>query len=415
MRPSSLLVLCFGYLFTQVFTSEQWPDDFQNPLTVSWSPEDISDAVIDIPELSNDFAFESIRLVRFIEEQGYGPPLWVTEREKLEAKSNGRDCIDITEHPDFGTTFCPQSPIQQAVYQPPNSTSVPKILPLLSPAEQKKNLEHFTSFHTRFYNSESGRRSSRWLYERAVNYTLQHASRKLREAALLEIVLVQHLLIKQESVIIRLYPNDVSPSSNITIIGAHCDSINHSNPFARAPGADDDGSGTVTILEAYRSVLESGYIPTSPLEFHFYAGEEGGMLGSIPIVHGFLRDGKSVRGMMQFDMTAWVAAGTQEKVAVVMNRVNPALTEWLKLVIDKYLDIPWAETHYSGLAASDHQIWTTAGYPAAHAIEGLWEHMNVANAHSPRDTIDSSREFSFEHIHEFTKLAVAFAVELSDY
>lgn len=75
------------------------------------------------------------------------------------------------------------------------------------------------------------------------------------------------------------------------MVGAHCDSINLANPFLPAPGADDDGSGTVTILEAFRGtsalnplnrysihsllgILISGYIPTSPLEFHFYAGEE---------------------------------------------------------------------------------------------------------------------------------------------
>jgi leucyl aminopeptidase len=47
-------------------------------------------------------------------------------------------------------------------------------------------------------------------------------------------------------------PNGSSESDPITILGAHCDSINKENPFLPAPGADDDGSGTVTILEAYR-------------------------------------------------------------------------------------------------------------------------------------------------------------------
>ncbi|KIK52487.1 hypothetical protein GYMLUDRAFT_233434 [Collybiopsis luxurians FD-317 M1] len=418
MRRASLLLLflCFVFIVTQAVAFERPTDDFQAPLTISSSLDDSGTEndwiLVDVAELN---AQESLRLVRFIEEQGYGFPLWVTERQKLDAKRNGQDYIDITEHPDFGIpSYTPQPQHQQQIYHPPNSTVVSKILPLLSSAEQKRNLEHFTSFYTRFYNSESGRASSRWLYERAVNYTVQYASPKLREAVQLQVVLHPHAF-KQESVIIRLHPNNVSPSANITIVGAHCDSINLLNPFERAPGADDDGSGTVTILEAYRSILESGYIPSSPLEFHFYAGEEGGMLGSIDVVHDFVQSGKSVRGMMQFDMTAWVAAGTQEKVAIVMNKVNPRLTEWLKLVIDKYLDIPWFETLYSDRAGSDHQPWTMARYPAAHAIEGLWEDMNRANAHSPNDTIDISSEFSFEHILEFTKLAVAFAVELSDY
>lgn len=38
-------------------------------------------------------------------------------------------------------------------------------------------------------------------------------------------------------------------------------------------GADDDGSGTVTILESYRSLLASGFVPERPIEFHWYSAE----------------------------------------------------------------------------------------------------------------------------------------------
>lgn len=42
-------------------------------------------------------------------------------------------------------------------------------------------------------------------------------------------------------------------------IGAHQDSVNLLLPmFLRSPGADDDGSGTVTILEAFRVLVASG-------------------------------------------------------------------------------------------------------------------------------------------------------------
>lgn len=38
-------------------------------------------------------------------------------------------------------------------------------------------------------------------------------------------------------------------------------------------GADDDGSGTVTILESYRALLASGFAPGRPVEFHWYSAE----------------------------------------------------------------------------------------------------------------------------------------------
>lgn len=43
--------------------------------------------------------------------------------------------------------------------------------------------------------------------------------------------------------------------------------------FLPAPGADDDGSGTVTILEALRGLLASGLKPTRNVEFQWYAAE----------------------------------------------------------------------------------------------------------------------------------------------
>lgn len=45
-------------------------------------------------------------------------------------------------------------------------------------------------------------------------------------------------------------------------------------PLTSTPkGADDDGSGTVTILEAYRALLESGFKPNRTVEFHWYSAE----------------------------------------------------------------------------------------------------------------------------------------------
>jgi hypothetical protein len=39
------------------------------------------------------------------------------------------------------------------------------------------------------------------------------------------------------------------------------------------PGADDDGSGSVTILESYRALIASNFRPERPVEFHWYSAE----------------------------------------------------------------------------------------------------------------------------------------------
>ncbi|KAJ3997701.1 peptidase [Lentinula boryana] len=387
----------------------------------------------------DDVDFDEPRLVRFIVEDPHGDavmleePVWLTERVKLDSKRTGDGYIDITEHPNYNSSRYSAAPSPTHVYHPPNSTIVPQILPLLSTQEQRSNLEIFTSFHTRYYKSKTGHASSRWLYQRVLNYTDEYATDALREAVGIELVLYEHKGFKQESVIIRLIPRRSLNSSEsveglheITIIGAHCDSINGENPFYRSPGADDDGSGTITILEAYRAILQSGYVPLSPLEFHLYAAEEGGLLGSLDISDAYAKAGKDVRGMIEFDMTvrfvapfdlvlAWVAAGRPEEIGVVMNHADLALSKYTKLLIEKYLDIPWIETRYPGRATSDYMAWTMAGYQSSHVLEGAWEGVNKGNPHQVTDSIDVSPEFSFEHIMRFTQLAVAFAVELSSY
>lgn len=64
-----------------------------------------------------------------------------------------------------------------------------------------------------------------------------------------------------------------------------------------------------------------------------------------------------------------------------------------------------------GYSCSDHASFQKAGYQAAFAIESTFENSNK-NIHSSSDTIDHP-EFSFTHMREFSKLALAFAVELS--
>ena len=84
------------------------------------------------------------------------------------------------------------------------------------------------------------------------------------------------------------------------IIGSHLDSANYESPLLPEPGVDDGGSGTVTILGAFRALVQAGFRPKVPVEFHWYAGEEGGLLGSQDIVSEYLYQRKDIGAMVQF-------------------------------------------------------------------------------------------------------------------
>ncbi|KAF8191470.1 peptidase [Mycena galopus ATCC 62051] len=334
-----------------------------------------------------DLNLDALRLVQFSLKEA---PVWMTEREKLVTKAMGRSYLDITATQTLG-----QSPKRRFTYPEPNSTVVSRIIANLTTFEPRKNLEHLSSFRTRYCHSDSGRASSEWLLRRIRNYTAELASEE--QKPLISVELFEHTW-KQPSVIIRMALEDSLDSDPITVIGAHCDSINTVNPYLPAPGADDDGSGTVTILEAYR-VLLLGYIPTSPLEFHFYAAEECGLLGSQAIAAAYESARKEIKGMIQFDMTAWVKAGSREEMAVISSSSDVDLTEFEIKLIERYVDIPWVREAYpGGIGMTDHLSWTRAGYQSCHVLESTFPNANSRNIHTPNDIIDISPEFSFDHM-----------------
>lgn len=109
-----------------------------------------------------------------------------------------------------------------------------------------------------------------------------------------------HSGFSQKSVIAKIAGSN--PSAPVVIFGAHLDSTAGSTT-ARSPGADDNGSGSTTLIEAFRGIVANGFKPTVPLEFHWYAGEEGGLLGSQAIARSYASAGTSVAAMVNFDMT----------------------------------------------------------------------------------------------------------------
>lgn len=134
--------------------------------------------------------------------------------------------------------------------------------------------------------------------------------------------------------------------SNATIVlGAHQDSVNwqgNDQNNNRAPGADDNASGSITILEALRVLLEdpdvkAGKAPNT-IEFHWYAAEEAGLLGSEDVWQAYKKEAKNVKGLLQQDMTGY-SKGTTDKgkpeiMGVITDFVDTPLTNFIKTVID---------------------------------------------------------------------------------
>ncbi|PPQ70135.1 hypothetical protein CVT24_003882 [Panaeolus cyanescens] len=342
------------------------------------------------------------RLVQF----GSKEPVWVTEYDKIKAKAAGVKFFDITDTQNLGQLAHLRTKVS---YPKPNATeTVLPILDVLSEDGPRENLKVFSGFRTRYYRSDVLNSSSLFYWLLYLIITDKFASNTLRQR-----ITAQEFKHSwgQNSIILRIEGTSTT-DDGVVIIGAHQDSTNMW-PFLPAPGADDDGSGTVTILEAYRALISSNFQPVRTLEFHWYSAEEGGLLGSQAVARDYESRSVNVLAMSQFDMTAWVKRGSREEVGIITDFTDNDLTAFNKALVDLYLDIPYVETK-CGYACSDHASWGKAGYPASFTIESSFENSNK-NIHSTNDRIDISDEFSFSHMLEFSKLAVAFAVELGGY
>jgi hypothetical protein len=97
------------------------------------------------------------------------------------------------------------------------------------------------------------------------------------------------------NVVVRI-PGTVSPHV-VYAVSAHFDSNN------RSPGADDNTSATVGLLEMARVL--SGHPLPATVEIAFFTGEEAGLLGSREYVRRAVESGKVLVGALNNDMVGW--------------------------------------------------------------------------------------------------------------
>lgn len=238
--------------------------------------------------------------------------------------------MDITDYADLHETSQSLATRQASGFPSAVSqkTNVTPLLSKLSTSNMQSKLTPFVAFNNRYYKSTTGKQSSEWLLQQVQAIATASGVSGVTVRAF------SHPSWTQNSVIATI----PGKTANIIAIGAHQDSVNGASPMnGRAPGADDDGSGTVTILEAFRVLLTDSRIASgqaqNTIEFHWYAAEEAGLLGSQAVFTNYKNSGKVVKAMLQQDMTGYVKPGTTESVGVITDYVDAGLTSFIKKVI----------------------------------------------------------------------------------
>ena len=152
------------------------------------------------------------------------------------------------------------------------------------------------------------------------------------------------------------------------ILGAHYDATSQV-PGVKAPGADDNGSGTAAVIEAARVLKDYSF--DYSIKFMLFAGEEQGLFGSRAYANEARNRDDQIMGVINLDMIAYdgnsdrvieIHSGTMSSSQLLGNFVFSNITDW-----GLFLSPEFKDTQSS--TASDHSSFWSVDYPAIMIIE----------------------------------------------
>lgn len=262
-------------------------------------------------------------------------------------------------------------------------------------------LNQLTQFPDRNSKTENGKRAALWLRDRA----LADARAAGRNDVTAELVPTGRRY-TQDSVVIRIQGGNGMPLPGV-LIGGHMDTFENNKP-----GADDDGSGTIAVLEIFRAILDSGIRFQRDIYFVFYAAEEVGLVGSSRVAEQFKNEGTALRSVLQFDMTGYRSPKDDKDFYFVDDNVNAKATTFAKKIVTEVLDIPADKIGNTSCnyACSDHASWHRRGYAAVFPFEASFNNYN-RNIHTGRDTMSI---LDMDHAIKFVKFGAAFVTEQAE-
>ena len=158
----------------------------------------------------------------------------------------------------------------------------------------------------------------------------------------------------------------------IWLIGGHFDDTSET-PYTRAPGADDNASGTAATL-VIAGILRS-HCFADTIRFVHFSAEEQGHWGSQAYARSLTTAGAQVMGFINLDMIGWdgdgdrtleIHSGTRANSVSLASRFTMA-----NLRYDQGLQVEVKSASASRF--SDHASFWDNGYPAFMAIENFFD------------------------------------------
>ncbi|CAE6515329.1 unnamed protein product [Rhizoctonia solani] len=321
---------------------------------------------------------------------------------RYERKLWGPGYVDITDS-------APSSSIRSRAvvapnYPTPNPSAHPELTPMLAMVTASEIKSYVNQLSTAYKTSTDLvlLAPSLWIQSQFASW-LGSSQAKLVENTF-----------DQPNVIGRIEAKSGSASAGIVILGAHLDSTSQSASTS-APGADDDASGVAAVMAIMRILKANNYQGTYAIEAHAYAGEEGGLLGAKPLAASYKSAGKTVRGMLDFEMIGYQPAtssnsGKSSTITVLSDPVS-AMSTHMTNVVKAYVPTAERRSVSCGYGCSDHYAFYDAGYPVVCIASYGPNDANLnPNYHRTTDTVD---KLNFDKAADFVKAGLAWVVEVA--
>lgn len=225
----------------------------------------------------------------------------------------------------------------------------------------------------------------------------------------------------------------IESPGNVVIVDAHYDSV------ANAPGADDNGSGTVGVMEIARVL--GRYPCKKSLRFIGFDVEEAGLVGSIKYVQSGIPAGDTIAGVLNFEMIGFYSEEPNSQslpagfniafpeayseveangfrgdfITNVGNTFSESLINLFAASAATYvpdlkvvsLNVPGNGELVPDLRRSDHAPFWSGGYKALMLTDGA--NFRNESYHTPNDTLG---KLNFTFMSQVVKATLATAATL---
>jgi hypothetical protein len=185
----------------------------------------------------------------------------------------------------------------------------------------------------------------------------------------------------QKNVVATL-PGARNPQA-VYIVGGHHDSYSSGNPYAYAPGADDNASGTTAVLEVARAIMESGYQPEGTIKFITFAAEEYGLYGSYDFAEKAYNSDMNIKLMINHDMISHTSRSLENSMVDINYYTGwQDFLDLAKFNTEKYTVLNAVDGSQNSAGSDSYSFWRF-GFPTVY----FEEHDFSPYYHSPQDII----------------------------